>query len=102
MKGLVQEGDFVVLFHNHESLIKTRVSKGKISQFKAGKFRHGDIIGKTYGCRIPDLKTRALNVTVLPWTPELHSLSLDHRTQILVSNLTYVVAELVAAVGTRH
>eukprot|EP01056_Protomagalhaensia_sp_Gyna25_P002247 Protomagalhaensia_sp_Gyna_25__2246@NODE_2225_length_1212_cov_50_283887_g1845_i0_p1_GENE_NODE_2225_length_1212_cov_50_283887_g1845_i0NODE_2225_length_1212_cov_50_283887_g1845_i0_p1_ORF_typecomplete_len343_score32_25GCD14/PF08704_10/9_9e58Methyltransf_31/PF13847_6/8_8e08GCD14_N/PF14801_6/2_5e07GCD14_N/PF14801_6/1_9e03Methyltransf_3/PF01596_17/1_6e06PCMT/PF01135_19/4_9e05Methyltransf_24/PF13578_6/0_0092MTS/PF05175_14/0_025Ubie_methyltran/PF01209_18/0_15Methyltransf_4/PF02390_17/0_15VirD1/PF07328_11 len=83
MKACAEENDYVILFSTHDSLVKARLTPGGITQFKGGKFRHNDIIGKAFGSRIPDLKTPTITTVLLSWTPELHSLSLDHRTQIL-------------------
>eukprot|EP01053_Blabericola_migrator_P000406 Blabericola_migrator_1__405@NODE_10_length_25093_cov_104_131184_g7_i2_p12_GENE_NODE_10_length_25093_cov_104_131184_g7_i2NODE_10_length_25093_cov_104_131184_g7_i2_p12_ORF_typecomplete_len277_score36_91GCD14/PF08704_10/1_7e43GCD14_N/PF14801_6/1_6e06GCD14_N/PF14801_6/2e03Methyltransf_3/PF01596_17/6_7e06PCMT/PF01135_19/0_00021Methyltransf_31/PF13847_6/0_015Methyltransf_24/PF13578_6/0_013CMAS/PF02353_20/0_11_NODE_10_length_25093_cov_104_131184_g7_i21094311773 len=85
MKSFAEDGDYVILFSTHENLIKVKLTDapGTITQYKGGKFKHQDIIGKRFGSRVPDHRNPNITAVLLPWTPELHSLSLDHRTQIV-------------------
>ena len=83
---VIQEGDSVVLFFSMTNLIVVpSISSDGSTHNGCGFFDHSDIIGKSYGSKVfPRLKSeypRPLHV--LRVTPELFTLSIPHRTQII-------------------
>eukprot|EP00923_Selenidium_pygospionis_P039705 GHVN01068932.1.p1 GENE.GHVN01068932.1~~GHVN01068932.1.p1 ORF type:complete len:364 (+),score=38.69 GHVN01068932.1:223-1314(+) len=78
----VQVGDRVILFGNANEVSCVLVEKAKITNTRIGNFNHQDIINLPWGDRVRDRKTNKW-VAVLRPTPELHTLSVSKRTQIL-------------------
>ena len=81
-RDTIQEGDVVLLYLGHYSLYPLTVKKGKIAQTKRGALWHDNLIGTKFGRKINTSKGW---VHVLHPTPELWTLALPHRTQILYS-----------------
>uniref|UniRef100_A0A6J0UXB7 tRNA (adenine(58)-N(1))-methyltransferase catalytic subunit TRMT61A n=1 Tax=Pogona vitticeps TaxID=103695 RepID=A0A6J0UXB7_9SAUR len=80
----VKEGDTAIIFLGHESMFPVKVQDGGKTQTKYGVIRHStDLIGKSYGSKVTCSKGGW--VYVLHPTPELWTLNLPHRTQILYS-----------------
>ncbi|KAJ7345217.1 hypothetical protein JRQ81_001167 [Phrynocephalus forsythii] len=80
----IKEGDTVIIFLGHESMFPVKVQDGGKTQTKYGVIRHStDLIGKQYGSKVTCSKGGW--VYVLHPTPELWTLNLPHRTQILYS-----------------
>ena len=53
VKGSVlREGDEFIFFVSHDELVRVTLKNGSITQCRAGKFRHKDIIGKEMGARV--------------------------------------------------
>ncbi|KAH8741571.1 hypothetical protein FG386_002791 [Cryptosporidium ryanae] len=77
-----KEGDLVVLFGGYETVIQVILNNNDKLQTKHGLYLHNNIIGKTYGARIMNTSGTKWMVVLKP-TPELISISLNHRTQIL-------------------
>ena len=81
-KELVGVGDTVVLFLGYENMLQTNVVKDKVHQTRYGALYHNDLIGKRYGTKIQCTKGWLF---ILHPSPELWTLTLPHRTQILYS-----------------
>ncbi|XP_062974186.1 tRNA (adenine(58)-N(1))-methyltransferase catalytic subunit TRMT61A [Elgaria multicarinata webbii] len=80
----IKEGDTAIVFLGHESMFPVKVQHGGKTQTKYGVIRHStDLIGKQYGSKVTCSKGGW--VYVLHPTPELWTLNLPHRTQILYS-----------------
>uniref|UniRef100_A0A3B3Q576 tRNA (adenine(58)-N(1))-methyltransferase n=1 Tax=Paramormyrops kingsleyae TaxID=1676925 RepID=A0A3B3Q576_9TELE len=78
----IQEGDVVIIFLGHESMFPVKVQAGAQTQTRYGAIRHSvDLIGRRYGSKVTCSKGGW--VYVLHPTPELWTVSLPHRTQIL-------------------
>ncbi|XP_048829878.1 tRNA (adenine(58)-N(1))-methyltransferase catalytic subunit TRMT61A [Brienomyrus brachyistius] len=78
----IQEGDVVIIFLGHESMFPVKVQAGTQTQTRYGAIRHSvDLIGRRYGSKVTCSKGGW--VYVLHPTPELWTVSLPHRTQIL-------------------
>ncbi|GAB1601490.1 tRNA (adenine(58)-N(1))-methyltransferase catalytic subunit TRMT61A-like [Argonauta hians] len=81
-KERIEDGDTVILFLGFDNTLSIRVKKGDTSQTRYGALRHSDLIGVQYGSQINCPKGW---LYVLYPTPELWTLNVPHRTQILYS-----------------
>lgn len=80
----VKDGDTAIVFLGHESMFPVKVQHGTVTQTKYGVIRHStDLIGKKYGSKVTCSKGGW--VFILHPTPELWTMNLPHRTQILYS-----------------
>ncbi|XP_029315900.1 tRNA (adenine(58)-N(1))-methyltransferase catalytic subunit TRMT61A [Cottoperca gobio] len=78
----IQDGDVATVYMGHESMIAVKVQQGAQTQTRYGVLRHStDLIGQRYGSKVTCSKGRW--VYVLHPTPELWTVTLPHRTQIL-------------------
>ncbi|KAJ6661876.1 hypothetical protein lerEdw1_013047 [Lerista edwardsae] len=83
-RDTIQEGDTAIVFLGHESMFPVKVQRGGQTQTKYGVIRHSsDLIGKKYGSKVTCSKGGW--VYILHPTPELWTVNLPHRTQILYS-----------------
>lgn len=83
-RDTIQEGDTAIVFLGHDSMFPVKVLHGRQTQTKYGVIRHSsDLIGKRYGSKVTCSKGGW--VYVLHPTPELWTVNLPHRTQILYS-----------------
>ncbi|XP_006003407.1 tRNA (adenine(58)-N(1))-methyltransferase catalytic subunit TRMT61A [Latimeria chalumnae] len=81
---LIKEGDTAVVFLGHDSMFPIKVKHGAQTQTKYGAIRHStDLIDRKYGSKITCSKGGW--VYILHPTPELWTVNLPHRTQILYS-----------------
>ncbi|KPP59659.1 tRNA (adenine(58)-N(1))-methyltransferase catalytic subunit TRMT61A-like [Scleropages formosus] len=91
---LIQEGDVAIIFLGHDSMFPLMVQSGAQTQTRYGVIRHStDLIGRRYGSKVTCSKGGW--VYVLHPTPELWTLNLPHRTQILyatdIANITMML-----------
>ncbi|XP_029453883.1 tRNA (adenine(58)-N(1))-methyltransferase catalytic subunit TRMT61A isoform X2 [Rhinatrema bivittatum] len=81
---IMKEGDTAIVFLGHDSMFPVKVQHGAQTQTKYGVIRHStDLIGKRYGSKVTCSKGGW--VYILHPSPELWTLNLPHRTQILYS-----------------
>ncbi|KAI2657636.1 tRNA (adenine(58)-N(1))-methyltransferase catalytic subunit TRMT61A [Labeo rohita] len=90
----IQEGDVVIIFLGHESMMPIKVQSGAQTQTRYGVIRHSsDLIGQRFGSKVTCSKGGW--VYVLHPTPELWTVNLPHRTQILyttdIANITLML-----------
>lgn len=85
LRPIAGENDEVILFTSHDELTRVTLACGTITQCRAGKFHHDDIIGQQFGTRIFDRKDTKRSMVVLPVSPEWRTLSIKHRTQVVYS-----------------
>ncbi|XP_031728989.1 tRNA (adenine(58)-N(1))-methyltransferase catalytic subunit TRMT61A [Anarrhichthys ocellatus] len=79
---LIQDGDVAIVYLGHESMMPVKVQQGAQTQTRYGVIRHSsDLIGQRYGSKVTCSKGGW--VYVLHPTPELWTVTLPHRTQIL-------------------
>lgn len=79
---LIQDGDVAIVYLGHDSMMPVKVQQGAQTQTRYGAIRHStDLIGKRYGSRVTCSKGGWVHV--LHPTPELWTITLPHRTQIL-------------------
>src|SRR5882757_8166561 len=71
-----------------------KVSAGKLFNTKFGSYRHDDLIGLPYGSKVASSHGRGF-IHVLRPTPELWTMALPHRTQILyLADIAFVTSWL--------
>eukprot|EP00697_Spironema_sp_BW2_P006152 gnl/Spiro4/18571_TR9956_c0_g1_i1.p1 gnl/Spiro4/18571_TR9956_c0_g1~~gnl/Spiro4/18571_TR9956_c0_g1_i1.p1 ORF type:complete len:369 (-),score=84.64 gnl/Spiro4/18571_TR9956_c0_g1_i1:217-1323(-) len=93
--NLVCAGDLVILFQRYDALIPVHMTPGQVLNARGGSFPHSHIIGKPYGSKIFATGNGSGWMFVLYPTPELWTLSLAHRTQILyVADISLIVMML--------
>ncbi|XP_066534624.1 tRNA (adenine(58)-N(1))-methyltransferase catalytic subunit TRMT61A [Hoplias malabaricus] len=90
----IQEGDVVIIFLGHDSMMPINVKSGAQTQTRYGAIRHSsDLIGRRFGSKVTCSKGGW--VYVLHPTPELWTMNLPHRTQILyttdIANITLML-----------
>lgn len=78
----IQDGDIAIIYLGHDSMMPVKVQQGAQTQTRYGAIRHStDLIGKRYGSKVTCSKGGWVHV--LHPTPELWTVTLPHRTQIL-------------------
>lgn len=77
---LVEEGDTVIIYVNFGTAYSIVVKRGRTMNMKYGSLRHEYLIGRRYGSRV---SATAGYVYVLRPNPELWTITLPRRTQIL-------------------
>ncbi|KAF0894393.1 hypothetical protein E2562_038721 [Oryza meyeriana var. granulata] len=98
----IAEGDTVVVYERHDAMRAVAVRSGGVLQNRFGVFRHDDWIGRPFGCKVHSAagggrgrKAGGGFVYLLAPTPELWTLVLSHRTQILyIADISLVVSYL--------
>lgn len=89
----IKEGDLVILYERHDRMKAVRVQNGAETVNKFGVFAHSDWIGKPFGTKV--FSKKGGFVYLLAPTPELWTLVLSHRTQILyIADISFVVSFL--------
>ena len=92
IKPKVQYGDTVLLYIGYDNMLPMVVEEGKTHQTKFGAVKHDDLIGKQFGTRVQCPRGW---IYILHPTPELWTLSLPHRTQILyTTDISMVIFQL--------
>ncbi|XP_049595922.1 tRNA (adenine(58)-N(1))-methyltransferase catalytic subunit TRMT61A isoform X1 [Syngnathus scovelli] len=80
----IRDGDVAIVYLGHESMMPVKVRHGGQTQTRYGAIRHSaDLIGQRYGAKVTCSKGGWVHV--LHPTPELWTVTLPHRTQILYS-----------------
>lgn len=97
-KDIIEEDDLVFIWVGRENIKPTLMKHGEMFNTRYGSFPHSDMIGKKFGSQI-GTRTRGNNkfafVHVLQPTPELWSISLPHRTQIVYTpDSSYIMQRL--------
>ncbi|KAL4178628.1 hypothetical protein AMTRI_Chr13g83210 [Amborella trichopoda] len=89
----ISEGDLVIVYERHDSMKAIKVQDGSELQNRFGVFKHSDWIGKPFGSKVFNQKGKF--VYLLAPTPELWTLVLSHRTQILyIADISFVISFL--------
>ncbi|KAF9360526.1 tRNA (adenine-N(1)-)-methyltransferase catalytic subunit trm61 [Mortierella sp. AD094] len=87
----IENGDLVVLYLGKENLNLIRIQDGQEFNCKFGKYKHADMIGLQFGTKLGSNTGRGFVYLLYP-TPELWTLVLPHRTQILyIADISFVM-----------
>ncbi|RWS13961.1 tRNA (adenine-N(1)-)-methyltransferase-like protein [Dinothrombium tinctorium] len=90
-KSCVQFGDIVTIYLSFKSVFVQKIEKGKVFQTKYGAIKHDDLVGKAFGTKIHCKKGWVYLIHI---TPELWTLTLPHRTQILYATDISLITSL--------
>lgn len=100
-KDTIAEGDLVLAFVSRGLVKPLTVSKGECLNTRFGSFKHDDMIGQKYGVQMGGVKGKGF-VHLLHPSPELWTISLPHRTQIVYTpDSSYIVQRLGVTAGSR-
>ncbi|KAG7749374.1 hypothetical protein KL912_001375 [Ogataea haglerorum] len=100
-KKTIAEGDLVLAYIGRDNLKPIFVKKGDVLQTKYGNFPHTDMIGKPFGSQVTSAKNVGFIYLLLP-TPELWTVSLPHRTQIVYTpDSSYIIQRMNVVGGSR-
>lgn len=100
-KDIIEEGDLVMAFISRNDIKPVIAKSGATLNTRYGVFPHDLMIGARYGEQIASAKGYGF-IHLLQPTPELWTLSLPHRTQIVYTfDSSYVVQRLRVLPGSR-
>ena len=100
-KDIIEEGDLVLVFLGRSNIKPITVTKGSQLNTRYGNFEHDRMIGMKYGEQMPGAKGVGFIHLLYP-TPELWTVSLPHRTQIVYTpDSSYIIQRLNVTSGTR-
>ncbi|PWN37834.1 tRNA methyltransferase complex GCD14 subunit [Meira miltonrushii] len=100
--NVISEGDLVIIFLSRDRPpIPLTVTSGQELTNTYGSFPHDEMIGKPFGARLASKNKRGF-IHILRPTPELWTLALPHRTQILYTpDMSFISAHLGLSPGAR-
>ncbi|KAJ7845370.1 tRNA methyltransferase complex GCD14 subunit [Mycena olivaceomarginata] len=101
----IAAGDTVILWlaslFTRELVQSLVVTPGKDFQSKYGHYRHSDLVGIPYGSKIGSRTGKGF-IHILRPTPELWTMALPHRTQILyIADISFIISYLDIRRGSR-
>ncbi|KAK6199930.1 translational repressor of GCN4 [Scheffersomyces amazonensis] len=100
-KDYIEEGDLVLAFISRQTIKPLTVKKGEQLNTRYGHFQHDRMIGMKYGEQMGGARGYGFIYLLHP-TPELWSISLPHRTQIVYTpDSSYIMQRLNVTSGTR-
>lgn len=100
-KDIIEEGDLVLAYINRNHIKPIRVTKDEILNTRYGCFEHNEMIGMLYGEQMGGSRGYGY-IYLLAFTPELWTVSLPHRTQIVYTHdSSYIIQRLNIVSGSR-
>lgn len=88
----IKDGDTVIIYLSFNLLYPIQIKRGLSHHTKYGSVKHSDLIGKMFGSRI---ECGQGSVYVLQGSPEMWTISLPHRTQIIYTpNISVITMQL--------
>ncbi|TXT11007.1 hypothetical protein VHUM_01758 [Vanrija humicola] len=96
----IEAGDLVIIFMSRDNMTAITVTPGEFFHNKFGRYSHDDMIGVKFGSKLHSPPPQSGYIHLLRPTPELWTLSLPHRTQILyMPDIAYIIQRLCVRVG---
>ncbi|CAR27648.1 hypothetical protein ZYGR_0AK01410 [Zygosaccharomyces rouxii] len=97
-RDIIQEGDLALVWISRDNIKPIIVDANHMFNTRYGSFSHKSMIGKPYGSQIA-IRTKGQNrfsfIHVMQPSPELWTLSLPHRTQIVYTpDSSYIMQRL--------
>ncbi|CAL1713036.1 unnamed protein product [Somion occarium] len=90
----IAEGDLVIVWMTRDLVQPLAISSGKELNTRFGVYRHAELIGVPYGSKIGSRNGKGF-IHLLRPTPELWTLALPHRTQILyLADIAFITSWL--------
>ncbi|KAI0064087.1 tRNA methyltransferase complex GCD14 subunit [Artomyces pyxidatus] len=90
----IAAGDVVIVWLTRDAIQSLVVTPGKDFNSRYGNYRHSDLIGLPYGSKVRSRNGSGF-IHVLRPTPELWTLALPHRTQILyLADIAFITSWL--------
>ncbi|RKP29665.1 translational repressor of GCN4 [Metschnikowia bicuspidata] len=100
-KDIIEEGDLVLAFVSRGVIKPITVTCGEVLNTRYGSFDHSLMIGMRYGSQMGGIRDKGF-VHLLHPMPELWTVSLPHRTQIVYTpDSSYIVQRLGITAGLR-
>lgn len=100
-KDIIEEGDFVLAFIGRGNLKHITVTPGSVLNTRYGSFEHDRMIGMKFGDQMSGARGVGF-IHLLHPSPELWTISLPHRTQIVYTpDSSYIMQRLGVTTGTR-
>ncbi|KAH3668424.1 hypothetical protein OGAPHI_002178 [Ogataea philodendri] len=100
-KKTIANGDLVLVYIGRDNLKPIFIKEGEVLQTRYGVFPHDSMIGKPFGSQITSTKNVGYIYLLRP-TPELWTVSLPHRTQIVYTpDSSYIVQRMNVVGGSR-
>ncbi|KAF7298686.1 tRNA (adenine(58)-N(1))-methyltransferase catalytic subunit TRM61 [Mycena indigotica] len=97
----IADGDTVIIWLTRDLVQPLLVTAGKEFNSKFGTYRHSDFIGLAFGSKVGSRTGKGF-IHVLRPTPELWTLALPHRTQILyIADISLIVSYLDIRAGSK-
>ena len=92
MNTLIEEGHTAIIYLSFSQLYPVKVKRGLVHHTKYGSLKHADLIGKPYGTKFACSQG---TVFVLQGDPNMWTISLPHRTQIIYTpNISVITLQL--------
>ncbi|KAG6831025.1 hypothetical protein H0H87_006514 [Tephrocybe sp. NHM501043] len=90
----IAAGDVVIIWLTRDVIQPLLITPGKEFNSKFGHYRHADLVGMPYGSKVGSRKGKGF-IHVLRPTPELWTMALPHRTQILyLADIAFITSHL--------
>ncbi|KAG2732358.1 hypothetical protein G9P44_004775 [Scheffersomyces stipitis] len=100
-KDTIEEGDLVFAFISRGTIKPIVITRDQQLNTRYGHYEHNDMIGMKYGQQMAGARGYGF-IHLLHPTPEMWTLSLPHRTQIVyTSDSSYIMQRLNVVAGTR-